>query len=491
MFRSHELIRTKIIATVGPASQDVAILRKLLAAGVSVFRLNFSHGSLADHAKSVSAIRAAADAEGAVTAIMGDLAGPKIRLDAIPGDRRELQPGDSLRFVRRDSARKPLDVSTSYANLLDELRVGHRVMIDDGQVQLRVADVRDGAAHCVCEAGGVIATRKGVNLPDTPLSLPSLTDKDVQDLEWAVRQELDYVALSFVREANDLVDLRERIRAQGGRLPIVAKIEKPEAVKNINTIIEQCDVLLVARGDLGVEMDLARVPLIQKEIVRQCTYAGRPVIIATQMLQSMVERPAPTRAEVSDVANAILDGADAVMLSAETAIGRHPVSAVTIMHRIAQQTEPSLQRLAREVNLEVLGATMRVTSAVARGAALLARDLDAKAVAVWTKVGHTPRLLSKHRLGVPIVGLSPDAAVCRRMAMYRGVVPVRLAEDADTDAMLRCLDDALMQRGFVQPRDLCLVILGTRLTRPGSTNTLLIHLVHGGEDGTPSQRTDR
>jgi pyruvate kinase len=480
------LNQTKIIATVGPASGSVDMLEKLIRAGVDVFRLNFSHGELHQHAATVENIRTAARILGECVAIMGDLSGPKIRLGHVSGGPRHIADGQIVRFTRESDPGTGDLLGTNYAPFIDEVLPGHRVLIDDGNVRLS-AQAREGDhLVCLCAAGGDVSNHKGVNLPDTKLSLPSLTEKDVRDLEWAVAHDLDYLALSFVRGPEDLHALRARLDALGSDIPIVAKIEKPEAVTRSAEIIHACDVVLVARGDLGVEMDVARVPLIQKDLVRQCTYAGRPVIVATQMLQSMVECSTPTRAEVSDVANAILDAADAVMLSAETAVGKYPVRAVETIHRIASETEPMLNRLAPTANREVLAAAMRVTSGVARGAALLARDLSSRVVAVWTRVGNTPRILSKHRLSMPVVGLSPDERICRRLAMFYGVVPIRLDLRGEEGDMLDRLDHCLIERKLVHPGDLAIVIMGTELTQPGSTNTLLIHLV--GQEHTPNTK---
>lgn len=471
--------QSKIIATIGPASSSPEILGQLIDAGVDVMRLNFSHGTHESHAAALRGIRDQSARRGVHVAVMGDLSGPKIRLGRVAGGSRAIFAGDSLTITRHSHPAAPA-VGTNLDSFVDDVAVGHHVLIDDGQVRLTVTAKSADAVTCVCDVGGTLSDHKGVNLPDTRLSLESLTEKDLRDLEWAVENELDYVALSFVRRARDLDEARERMDGLGRRIPLVAKIETPAAIENISEIIDACDALLVARGDLGVEMDVAQVPLLQKRIVRQCLYAGRPVIVATQMLQSMIDQPTPTRAEVSDVANAILDGADAVMLSAETAVGRFPVEAVQMMSRIAEQTEPLLHRQRAAVNLEVFAASMRVTSSVARGAALLARDLSAKLVAVWTKVGNTPRLLSKHRFDMPIIGVAADAAIARRLALLNGVLPLVIEPAGDDSAMIGKLDQALRERHLAQPGDMSILIMGTQLTRPGSTNSLLIHLVGEG-----------
>lgn len=480
--------RTKLIATLGPASSDVETVAKLIEVGVDVFRLNFSHGTLDAHERTLSAVRTAAAKLGATVAIMGDLCGPKIRLNRIANGHVELATGARVRFVRGDAPGTADALSCNYPRLIDDLRTGHRLLIDDGLVRLRVEDRRDDALHCVVEVGGVVSDRKGINLPDTPLDMPALTDKDAVDLDWALRHDVDYVALSFVRSAADVTSLRERIRAAGSDCRIVSKIEKPQALDHLSEIIEASDVLLVARGDLGVEMPIERVPLLQKDMVRRCRYAGTPCIIATQMLQSMVTNAVPTRAEVSDVANAILDGADALMLSAETATGQHPIEAVRTLVNVARQTEAHQHRLARAAEGDVLAAALRRTSAVARAAAVVARDLDAALIAVWSETGNTVRLLSKHRPPQPIVGLCSDERICRRMAMYFGVTPLRLDRSSDDARMAADLDAALTGRGLAHGADLTVVVADTRTLQPGVSNALLIHVV-GQRDSVSKERS--
>ncbi|MCK6457017.1 MAG: pyruvate kinase [Phycisphaerae bacterium] len=480
------MIRTKIIATVGPASADPAVLRRLIDAGVDVFRLNFSHGSRDAHARAVRLIHEAGVDCGRHIAIMGDLCGPKIRLNAVAGGRARLNDGAVVRIVRGNADATADCLTSNYDALIDEMLPGQRLLIDDGSVRLRVVEKNDAALVCAVDVGGHIADRKGINLPDTQIRRPALTDKDRDDLAWAIEQRLDYVALSFVRRGEDVAEVRRIIAAAGGDVHVVAKIEKPQAIDSLDAIIEESDVVLVARGDLGVEMEVERVPILQKTIARQCRYGAKPIIVATQMLQSMVHSPVPTRAEVSDVANAILDHADVLMLSAETAVGEYPVEAVRILRRVAEQTERHLERIAPHLEKDVLAAALRLSSAVARGASLVARDLDAQLVAVWSDTGSTVRLLSKHRMGQTIVGLCPTEHVARRMAMYFGVVPLLLNRPEATDEMFRRLDAELIARRLAEPGDLTVVVAGTKLNRPGSTNMLLIHLV-GESDSAASQ----
>ncbi len=471
------MIRTKIVATLGPASDSAEMIDQLLDAGVDVFRLNFSHGTLEQHARTYERVRHCTRRRGKAAAVMGDLCGPKVRVDPVEDDEFRISPGDQLVIVADHIVGNDKRISTNRPELIGEVEVGHRILIDDGSIQLRVREVSEDRLRCICEVGGAIRTRKGMNFPDSNLRMSALTEKDREDLAWALDNGVDYVAMSFVRSADDLHALRELMPLSSDECRVVAKIETVQAIEHLDAIIEAADVLLVARGDLGVEMDLAQVPLLQKRIVKLCQTAGKPAIIATQMLQSMVEQPTATRAEVSDVANAILDGADCVMLSAETSVGAYPTESVRMLTRIAEKTEAFLQERGEAARVDAAKTMRRITTAVAHGASLLARELDAKLVAVWTGTGNTARLLSKTRLYPPVIGLSPDEHVCRRMALYYGVVPIQLARESDVPTMLRGLDAVFLERGLASAGDLIVAVAGTRLEEPGATNSLLIHLV--------------
>ena len=468
------MIRTKIIATIGPGSESPAAITALIDAGVDVFRLNFSHGTIETHAAVFGRIAGARQAAGLPVAVMADLCGPKIRLGVIEGGGFTIRPGDRVALDADATSGSPKRVGVNRPQLMGEVKEGHRILIDDGNVELRVEGVTPSALNCICVIGGRLSDRKGMNFPDSDLAVSTLTAKDLSDLKWIVGQEFDYVALSFVRSAADIAELRKQLPA-GSPIQIVAKIETRHATRCLDEIIGAADAVMVARGDLAVEVDLATVPLIQKDIARRCRIAGKPMIVATQMLQSMVERPTPTRAEVSDVANAILDEADCVMLSAETAVGPYALEAVRMMGRIAQKTEafPKLEPGAAILSPQ----TRAVTTAVGHGASVLCRELGVKLVAVWTESGRTARLLSKHRVPATIVGLSADAAICRRTAMYYGVRPMQLWRNGDNDEMLRELDGALKAAGLAVSGDRIIVVAGTYLDDPGATNALLIHLV--------------
>lgn len=470
------MIRTKVVATVGPACRDPIMLGLMIEAGVDVFRLNFSHGTPDTHAEALRDIRKAAADRRAVVAVMGDLCGPKIRTNRIEGGKCQLEKGAMVVFRRGDGVGNAGVLTSSYPALIDDVQPGHRLLIDDGNVQLRAVSKTADELVCAVEVGGTVSDRKGINLPDSDVSSPALTDKDRADLEWAIAHDLDFVALSFVRRPEDLVELRSILRQRHSGMHIVSKIERPEAVDRLQPIIDLSDVVLVARGDLGVEMDVSRVPLIQKEICLLCRRAGKPVIVATQMLQSMVEAPVPTRAEVSDVANAILDHADAVMLSAETSVGKYPLAALGMIRRIAQQTESFHDQFRHDLG-DTPKAQPCLDTAVADGAAVVAERLQTRLIAVWTSKDHTARLLSKHRVSQPILAITDDDRVCRQMAMLYGVIAVCRPAEAELNRIPNALDGILLERKLASAGDRVVVTVDTRPDLPGETDALFIHVV--------------
>lgn len=478
---AQTIVGTKIVTTIGPATESVDVLTRLFQAGADVARINFSHGSRDAHARFVAAVRQAAHSVKRPVAIMGDLCGPKIRIQKMPGGPVQFQVGDTLTLVREPTDGSGQRLAISQPEIIDDLQPGHRVLIDDGQVRFRAINRTSDTVECECLVAGPVGSSKGVNLPDTNLRLDTLTAKDLEDLRWAVESDLDYVALSFVRSAADVTTLRARLTELNSGIHIVSKIETPQAVADIEAIIDASDAILVARGDLGVEVETERVPLIQKNITALCRDAGKPAIIATQMLQSMVDSPAPTRAEVSDVANAILDAADAVMLSAETAIGKFPIAAVETMHRIAEQTEQYDQEhnISMTVNIRLGG----VTSCVAHGIGALAERVGAKAIALWTRNGNTARLVSKHRLDLPIIALTPDQQVQRRMALLYGVNAVQADAPADLSARIVQADRILLEQGFVSDGDLIVIGFGARALDVGATGSINIHMVDAKNAG--------
>jgi pyruvate kinase len=422
-------VKTKIVATVGPACATEEKLTELVLAGVDVFRLNFAHGKYDWLATIVQSIRAISKAMDRPIGILGDLAGPKIRLEELSGGQLDCLAGAQVEFVRTADPAHPQRLTCTYEKLIDELSVGDRILLADGTVTMRVAEMyeAEGRAVCVVEHPGVIRSRQGVNLPGVNLSTPSLTEKDREDLAWAIEQQLDFIGLSFVRSANDVSLLREAIAAlkPAWEPQIIAKIEKMEAVSQLEQILEVTDAVMVARGDLGVEVDLALVPVFQKRIIRLCNQHRVPVITATQMLGSMERENRPTRAETTDVANAVLDGSDAVMLSGETAIGLFPAEAVATMSRIAHEAERILPPIRQsDHHSQPRTRALAVTEAVTLGAARAADHLAVDLIVVATHSGRTALSMSRQRNRIPILGMTDSPEAARRMCLYWGITPV-------------------------------------------------------------------
>lgn len=465
------------MATVGPATASPEGMEGLLRAGADVVRLNFSHGRREQHRQAVELVRSTSERLGLPVALMGDLCGPKIRLLEVQDDAVELAAGSELRVVREPVVGDVRRVSVNMPALFDDARVGDRVLIDDGAIRLHVTAADDDGLTCLCDVGGTLRSRKGLNLPDTDLHVPALTDRDEDDLRFAAESGMEYLALSFVRRAADVGLLRGRLAALGADSHIVAKIETRHAVDDLDAIIEASDGVIVARGDLGVEVDVAIVPRLQKEITERCRRAGRPVIIATQMLQSMVASATPTRAEVNDVANAIFDGADAVLLSAETAVGRHPAEAVGVLDHVGVETEAYDQ--AWQDRVAIGDARADVTVAVARSVAAVANDIGARAVVVWTETGKLARLVSKHRLDRPVIAVTRSAVVRRRLALYYGVSPVLAERPGETDGLVATVDALLTEGGWAGPGDLVVVAFGPGTLAGGDTGSIIIHTVSG------------
>jgi pyruvate kinase len=482
------MIRTKIVATMGPACGDIETLYRLFEAGADVCRLNFSHGNLDQALQMLRNIREAAARFSHPIAILGDLGGPKIRLgqvtdvDATGG--MPIHPGDELILQRAPIVAVAVGAekraSCTYKNLVDDVQVGHRVYIEDGLLRFVCTDKNYNELRLNCTIGGVLKTAKGINLPDTSVNVPSITDKDWECADWAIENDLDYLALSFVRRADDILLLRQHLANRGSDIQLIAKIEKAEALTEIEAIIDASDGLMVARGDLGVEMDLALVPLIQKDLIRRCQAAGKPVIVATQMLQSMIEQASPTRAEVSDVANAIFDGTDAVMLSGETSVGKFPVGTVHVMSRVAEATENYIVRQAETRDVPLKLKTMALSSAVAKGVREMVVELNARLVVVWSQTGATARIFSKMRFPVPIIALSSDHRALRRMALHYGVVPQETQPALDERALVREVDAIVRDQKFAAVGDRIVIVAGSSLGTPHMLNGVLIHTI-GGE----------
>jgi len=459
------MVPTKIVATVGPASCSEDVLARFLTAGVDVVRLNMSHGTHEDHKQAIDIVRALDRERHVHVAVLADLCGPKVRTAVMDSNADEIHVGDSCEIVRDPIEGDARRFGTNYSGLVDAVKVGDRVLIDDGLIRLRVSAKEPGALVCTCEAGGAIGTRKGINVPDSDLPLPAMTEKDHVDVAWAIEHGVDFVALSFVRRADDVVMLRETLDRLGSDVPILAKIETPQAISDIDAIIRASNGVMVARGDLGVEMDVTQVPMLQKDIVRRCRNVGKPVIIATQMLHSMVHSSSPTRAEVSDVANAVLDGADAVMLSAESATGRYPVESVAMMNRICEEAskfDPTddCRWADAPMNRVRVGHTIdRTTSAVARSAAMVAHDLGAKLIAAWCRSGRTIRWLSKYRGRQPLAGLSSRGSVCRRLSLSYDVDPILVSPEMERgEGSWHQLEELLVERFGLRVGDIIVVV---------------------------------
>jgi pyruvate kinase len=477
-------IRTKIVATMGPAVADVETLLSLFRAGVDVCRLNFSHGSLEDHLLMLRKIREAAAMHDAPVAVLGDLCGPKIRLGKVKDvggtGGMPIEVGDELILQRAPIEGENGVVSTIFPQMIDDVQIGHRVLIEDGLLRFICVEKNFARLVLKCTDGGVLKSSKGINLPDTVVNTPAITDKDWRDADWAIENDLDYLALSFVRTADDLTLLRQHLLNRVSDIHLIAKIEKPEAVKNIDSIIEQCDGLMVARGDLGVEMDVARVPIIQKDLVRRCEAAGKAVIVATQMLQSMIEESSPTRAEVSDVANAIFDGTDAVMLSGETSVGKFPVVTVRTMAHVAEVTEAYLDTIPPKSEPTLRLKTLQVSSAMAKGVWQVVQDMHLKLVVVWSQTGSTARLFSKLRMSVPTLALSSDHRALRRMALHYGVIPQEMPPPESLVKLIAWVDAFVREKKMAAVGDRIVIVSGLSMSTPGTMNNLVIHTV--GED---------
>jgi pyruvate kinase len=483
------MIRTKIVATMGPASaSDVDTLYRLFEAGADVCRLNFSHGTLDQHLLTLRNIREAAARFSHPIAILGDLCGPKIRLGEVAdldgAGGMPINVGDELILQRLPIVGRDRRVSSTYMLLIDDVQVGHRVYIEDGLLRFVCTDKNYNELKLSCTMGGVLKTAKGINLPDTTVNVASITDKDWMCADWAIENDLDYLALSFVRRADDLQILRQHLANRGSDIQLIAKIEKADALSQIDSIITASDGLMVARGDLGVEMDVAQVPIIQKDLIRRCQAAGKPVIVATQMLQSMIEQASPTRAEVSDVANAIFDGTDAVMLSGETSVGKFPVGAVLVMSHIAKVTEEYIATHtdAREPMMRLK--TLTMSAAVAKGVWQMATELKPKLVIIWSQTGAAARIFSKSRFTIPIIALSSDHRSLRRMALHYGVIPQEMAPCDDIRALASEADALVRAQGYANIGDRVIIAAGSSIDTPGLINGLLIHTVGSGQTAT-------
>ncbi|MGH7763616.1 MAG: pyruvate kinase [Candidatus Dormibacteraceae bacterium] len=478
--------RTRIICTIGPSSASPSMLRSLVQAGMDVARLNFSHGDHATHRLTAANVREAAEAAGRPVALLGDLQGPKIRTGPLESSFQRLVRGRRVVIVAQHGADLPTHgsaatssasaevISVSHHELVDALRVGDRVLLDDGRIELVVRMVEPGRAECSVMRGGMLGERKGVSVPGRSIPLPALTAKDIEDLKLAVELGVDYLALSFVRRQEDVLACQQHLGALGCRAPVIAKLEKLEAIRQLSRILEVADAVMVARGDLGAELKLGDLHAVQKDVIDRANRAGVPVITATEMLESMVTSNRPTRAEASDVANAIWDGTDAVMLSQETSVGAHPVEAVRAMARIclSAQRHASFER-ARQIWRE----PGQVGSAIAHAAATTADEIGARVIIAFTESGTTALRCSKARPRMPVVAASPHPEVLRRTALYSGVIPLLVRPGRDTDEMILNATTAARESGLVKAGDRVVIVAGVPVGRPGQTNLLKVETV--------------
>ncbi|MDQ3755428.1 MAG: pyruvate kinase [Acidobacteriota bacterium] len=474
--------RAKILATLGPASREPATLEALLAAGANAVRINMSHGTQEEHAETIRRARAAAERMRRPLAILVDLSGPKIRTGVLQGGQPILLEENTIfTLTTRSVAGDAREVSTNYAGLARDVKPGARILLDDGLIELQVERTTDTDVICRVVNGGLLNERKGINLPGVALPIPSLTDKDRRDLQWGVRQGADYIALSFVRRAEDCQEAKLLIKAAGGNAPLVAKIEKSEAIDNLDEIIAASDGVMVARGDLGVETSVELVPVYQKRIIEEANRAGKIVITATQMLQSMMVEPRPTRAEASDVANAVWDGSDAVMLSGETATGQFPVAAVATMARIIESAEGGRPTGSSAITKWIGKQSGRISRAICEAAAFAAEEISAKVIVVFTESGLMARRLSALRPEQRIIALTNTREVLNELALVWAIEPLLHSHTETTEQMIRTGDRTLLESGIVQHGDL-IVLMAGRLSGLGLSSSMTLHTI--GEETT-------
>lgn len=467
--------RTKIVATIGPASRSPEILKQMVRAGMSVARLNFSHGSYDDHAKTVATIRAVEAELDLPVTILQDLQGPKIRVGEMPEGGMNLVEGAILTLIPApEFAHQPNTAAIDYLYLAEEAEPNTQILLDDGLLELRVEDIEGKAVRCRVVKGGLLKSHKGVNLPGMTLQhLPSMTEKDINDLEFGLSQGVDWISLSFVRKAEDVRILKQLLAEKGQPdVPVLAKIEKPQAIQNLEEILAECDAIMVARGDLGVEMPPEQVPMLQKHIIRRCNQIGIPVITATQMLESMIQNPRPTRAEANDVANAIVDGTDAIMLSGESAVGAYPILAVEMMSRIAHEVEKEIKFVNNPPHRS------DETHALSEALNAIDQILNLRCIVAFTASGYTARLAAEERPKAPVVAITPNERIYHQLNLIWGVKPLLIANEVETfEDVLVQTESYLCQRRLVEVGDRVLIMGGIPMQTSGGTNFLKIHTI--------------
>ncbi|GBF11772.1 pyruvate kinase [Tepidibacillus sp. HK-1] len=468
--------KTKIVCTIGPASEKVEVLKKLIHEGMNVARLNFSHGDHQEHLARIHNIRQAAKETGKTVAILLDTKGPEIRTGVIGAPEVELKQDGTIILTTDEIIGDENKISITYAGLPNDVQPGSKILIDDGLIGLEVIKIEGNEIHCRILNGGILKSKKGVNVPGVKINLPGITEKDAKDILFGIENDLDFIAASFVRKASDVLEIRKILEEHNADILIISKIENHEGVENIDEILQVSDGIMVARGDLGVEIPAEEVPLVQKMIIEKCNKAGKPVITATQMLDSMQRNPRPTRAEASDVANAIFDGTDAIMLSGETAAGKYPVESVATMARIAVRTEEALNY--KEIyNKRSLLQQTTVTDAISQAVANTAIDLEVNAILTPTESGQTARLVSKYRPKAPIIAITPNPKVMNKLSVSWGVYPILGQQIRTTDEMITHAVDGALNAGAINQGDLVIITAGVPVGKTGTTNLIKVHLV--------------
>lgn len=470
--------RTKIVCTIGPSCNTQEKIEDLLLHGMNVARVNFSHGTHEDHAQVIKNIREAARKYKYSIPVLMDLQGPKIRVGQMQGGGAELETGSIVKITAENITGDAETIPIDYKNLIREAEEGNSILLDDGLLEFRVVEKHPDYLKAKVVVGGYLKPRKGVNLPNVRLSIPAMTEKDLKDLEFGLTQDVDLIALSFVRSAKDIRDIISRVRSAGSQAAIIAKIEKPEALEVIDEIIEEADGIMVARGDLGIEIPTEQVPVVQKMIIEKCRQAGKPVITATQMLDSMISNPRPTRAESSDVANAVLDGTDAVMLSGETAAGEYPMEAVNVMDRICRSIEEKTPVLYHSLEYKKPEwKEKQVIESLAYSCVTLAENVEAKAISTITHSGSTARRIAKFRPKVPIIAFTESKKVRRQLNLVWGVYSVRLEELFDTDKSVKMMEDYIRDNGLVKSGERAIVATGMPIAKRGRTNMIKVSTI--------------
>ena len=469
--------KTKIVCTVGPSTKSEEMLEKIMLKGMNVTRLNFSHQTRKEHKKMIDSIKKVREKLNLPVSIMLDTKGPEIRTGDFENGEVEIKEGSEFILTTRNILGNNKITNITYKNLPNDIDIGNKILIDDGLIELEVIEKNDTDIKCMVKNGGTIKNHKGVNVPDVQVNLPAITEKDIEDIKFGIENELDFIAASFIRRATDVIQIRKILEENNGEhIQIISKIENREGVENIDDIIKVSDGIMVARGDLGVEIPPEEVPIVQKMIIKRCNEAGKPVITATQMLDSMMRNPRPTRAEVTDVANAILDGTDAIMLSGETAAGKYPEESIQTMNNIAIKTESSLD-YAELLKNKTIGRDITITNAISHATCSTAQDLGAAAIVTPTSSGYTAVAVSKYRPQAPIIATTPDESVMRRLSLVWGVYPLKSKHVETTDDIIDSSVEATLEKGYLKQGDLIVITAGIPVGEIGSTNLIKVHIV--------------